>query len=927
MLATSWTIALSLALVTAGGPTVQWLGQDGHDLVSASATLEPNGYQDLHIRVSGLPPRRAIKTVELRPDAGGLWSSDQTSGHWRLAVERRPESPTADLFFEAGSPQKGQTYQIKIEYADGSAANLSVRGGRSDPNLRTTATLPKIRWAGQDGQDFTALELGVGPDRFQDACLTLENLAVKDTIESVVLDAGEELRWHAGRNPEGDYNAEFLRDSKDPSIAQVYFQPDRDLISRNLEVTVTYANQKWDRLRIKGERTDPKLAMPRLTVPKLEAGTFTGRWLGQDGSREGNRHEIHVALADLPAGQVIDAAILSDSVSKCWIYRRSPQVKLEVEPGERPLSLQKGNDPTKAELYFTPYRDEVGATLTLRLIFENGASTFAHFGAGVCDPLAGLPKPAATTVVAKPGDDLNDLANRFGTVTLATGIHRLSKPLVLNNPVTLTGEPGTVLEFSQGSNEPPWTTAIKIHSGSTTLREFAVRFAGRVRWNPNVSYGPAVIGTTDNLEPARGGVKLGLTFDRLDLASPSPSGATEWEEAVRLMRLNGAQLGSVTGCTLYGGMIEFFGGPWQFVDNTYRGTPSGTFSHGVIVGHFVNDLVVRGNRIKPVRPSGKTWRFLVMTGFGHSVQVENNTVEGVGPRDNDTIPSQNAPEIILTESYKLAFEGRPSAVSSDGQLLTINRGLGHAPEIGSRVSVLTGTHAGEWRTIAQSVSPATYLLDAPLPSDATVISISGGFDNMRIEGNTVDARGSRLACCLVLPGNHFGTLVRKNRFLGGGETIRLAAAASESPMRWGWSHAPFLGGLFEENIIEDSMQGGLVGVEHSPQTKSNQGRTYMTIRLKNNIIRWSDAFLRQRVRAKEKAPLRGYTFGFLPSHDPDELVVTQVGDRLQAPATAHGNAGLYVNSAQVNGRRITKQGFRLPAERIPDEDSRASTRK
>jgi hypothetical protein len=392
------------------------------------------------------------------------------------------------------------------------------------------------------------------------------------------------------------------------------------------------------------------------------------------------------------------------------------------------------------------------------------------------------------------------------------------------------------------------------------------------------------------------------------------------------MRLVTAQGGSVTGCTLHGGSIEFFGGPWQFLDNTYRGLPPGTFSPCVIGGHYVHDLVVRDNRIKPIGPSGKMWRFLVVTGFGHQVRIEKNTVEGIGPRDDDTIPSQNAPEIILTESYKLCFEGKLSALSAEGRLLTIGRPQGEPPLLGHAVSVLAGSHAGQWRTIAQQVSPTTYLLDAPLPDDATVISISGGFVGMRVEGNSIDCRGGKGTASLVLGGNHFGTLVRKNRLIGGGEALRLAAAASEAPMSWGWSHAPFLGGIVEENLIEDSFQGAILGVEHSQHTKSNVGRTYMTVALKRNTIRWSDAFLRQRARAKEATPLRGVTLGYLPSLDSGEFLVTEEGDRLEAPPSAQAKEGVHVHSARVNGRPIKNRGFRLPPMATSGEVSRASTR-
>ena len=49
-------------------------------------------------------------------------------------------------------------------------------------------------------------------------------------------------------------------------------------------------------------------------------------------------------------------------------------------------------------------------------------------------------------------------------------------------------------------------------------------------------------------------------------------------------------------------------------------------------------------------PSGKTWRFLVMTWFSADDVVEGNTIEQVGSRDDDTIPWSNEPEIILTEA-------------------------------------------------------------------------------------------------------------------------------------------------------------------------------------------------------------------------------------------------------------------------------------
>src|SRR5208282_1677052 len=89
---------------------------------------------------------------------------------------------------------------------------------------------------------------------------------------------------------------------------------------------------------------------------------------------------------------------------------------------------------------------------------------------------------------------------------------------------------------------------------------------------------------------------------------------------------------------------------------------------------------------------------------------------------------------------------------------------------------------------------------------------------------------------MVLVGNHFGTRVIGNHFLGGANSIRFLACPTETPVVWGWSHAPFLGAVIEDNILEDAAGGAVLGVEHSARyIKSNKGRTYMTIALNRNV--------------------------------------------------------------------------------------------
>ena len=208
-----------------------------------------------------------------------------------------------------------------------------------------------------------------------------------------------------------------------------------------------------------------------------------------------------LALSGLDPARPVVAAALSDAVQGTWAWRRDDRVSFAPEPYSRSLAVRQ--EGAAATISFPPSRDEAGASMTLRLVLSDGSATLARFPGGPCDPGRHGPAPPATTSEASPGTDLNNLAERFGTIRLKAGDHRMSRPLILPRPVRIIGEPGARLVFEQGSSEPPWSAAIKLHSGRITLEGFAIRFAGPIRWAQGVDYGPAVIGSTDNLD--RGG--------------------------------------------------------------------------------------------------------------------------------------------------------------------------------------------------------------------------------------------------------------------------------------------------------------------------------------------------------------------------------------------------------------------------------------
>lgn len=783
-----------------------------------------------------------------------------------------------------------------------------------------------VRWIGQDGQDWVGLGASVGPDGLQDAHITLSKLAAGVAVKAIRVEGTGKMRWEFGKNPALLSNAELIRDARDPSVGELYFQPDRDLKGQRLKVTLAYDNDKFETATVIAGRCDAVLRMPASPLPALNETALAAKWIGQDGGNAGSPGDVHVELTGLPLSTSIEGVVLTDGVRETWIWRAGARASIPEDPAALPLVVKPRTDGGGADLFFAPYRDESHETMTLRLIAANGQNFVARFPGQGCDLSLRAPRPEAGQIEARPGDDLQALVAKCGTLVLAPGIYRLARPLVLNRPITVTSTGGATLLFDQAVSEPAWSSAIKVHCGNTTLHGFAVRFAGPVRWSNAISWGPAVIGMTDSLEPHYDDPKFNVVFTRLDLEIPPVADRRGWAEAVRLMRLIGAKSGTIAGNTLRGGPIEFFEGPWQIIDNEFHGTVPGTASHGVFAAHQTHDVVVRGNRARDRGPSGKTWRFLVLSSQGYGDVIEGNKIEGLGAVEGDTIPWTNEPEIILTEAYHVRYEGTVVDLSDDGRLLRTGKPQSVAGRAGDVVSLLQGPAVGEWRRIVQTIDSTTYLVDRPIPAGTRVVSISPGFVGEVFRDNRIDMRGGRKSVGFVLVGNHFGTQVVKNHVIGGESAFKLSACPSETPMMWGWTHAPYLGGLVEANILEDSEGGGNLGVEHNQYIKTNEGRTYMTVRLDNNVVRWSEPFLRG-LAARKSMPL-GLTIGHEPSHDAGELVVAGGRNRLEAPTSLDRVPTLMIHAANYNSRRVVNGRYRLPraVSTNPQGGREASTR-
>lgn len=876
-----------------GGIKAAWIGQDGKDFVGPYPEHKPNGIQDMHVRISGLPPV-ALKTLVIEGHGYDRWVVQGPPGSWPGHWIRKGKARTAELYLEPFHKETGRAFFLKFEFEDGSKSEVTLKGGKADPILRMPEVTMTAAWGGPSGEDLCGPDLAVGPDGLEDVRIDLARLNPKGEIKAVAIMPKEGPGWEFGLNPKGRPNAELVRDPKDPARAKVLFQTSKDIAGQPLWVHVLYKDDARDRAPVKAGACAIRKPMPKVAVADLPRLDLKAEWKGQ-----GPDGLVRVAIDGLPRGRPVVAALLGDDVRGSWAYKADDQVKLHTDYEALPLqfSREEGDGP-KAELAFRPIRGEADTTFTLRLVGKEGGMALAEFPGGACDPDLCAPEPAARTVAAKPGDDLNALARESGTITLAPGTYRLDRPLILPEPVAIVGEEGAKLVFSQQAGSPPWTTAIKIHKGRTRLENFSIRFEGPINWDQGVSYGPAVIGTTDSADPpGSGGLKVGIRLAKLDIDGPDTGQQGKWVEAIRLMRLISADSGAIEGCRLRGGIIEFFRGPWAIRDNVHLGTPPFVWSQVAFAGHFTHDLAMTGNRFDPPEGAGKVWRFLVLTVGGTRDLVAGNEIRGVGPREGDPIPHPNAPETMLTESYRLNFEGKPAGISPDRRILSIPEPPGGPGGVGSAVAILSGEHAGSWHRVRQAIDPRTYWVEPPLPPGDYAISLVGGFVGETFERNTIDARGSTLSVPFVFVGNHFGTKILDNKIFGGAESFRLTAAPTEAPNIWGWSHSPFLGILIRGNTLSGSASGARIGVEHGHYVKTNAGRVYLSAELVDNKLEPGEA------KAKREGPPIALRIGDPGGLDPGEMRVTERG-------TA-GPAGLIkrVEGASVNGKAITRRDF------------------
>ena len=367
--------------------TGRWLGQDRHDYCGAiTSSIQPNGVQDIHITLSGLPPRHEVVFAEITAARVRRLAVQRGQQPVRRGAPSQAGATTADLYLEPQHNETGRQFCVKLKFDDGSVVDVYLKGGKADLDLRMLDAAMAVKWVGQDRQDHAGPGPSVGPDGLQDVRLDVSKLAPKDKVSSILIEDASGARWSFGPNHEGYPNAEFLRNDKVPSDGSLFFQADRDLKGRKLKLSLTYENGKKDSATVTCGRSDPKLTMRALPVPRLSELTVTSRWLGQDGGSATGPGDVHIALSGLSPTKSVAAAVLSDSVRGVWVFRAGDRPALDVEAGALPLGFRRGTTRTTADLVFSPIRNETNTPLTLRLVYQDGESAVATIAGGACDP-------------------------------------------------------------------------------------------------------------------------------------------------------------------------------------------------------------------------------------------------------------------------------------------------------------------------------------------------------------------------------------------------------------------------------------------------------------------------------------------------------------------------------------------------------------
>ncbi len=891
-------------------PSAQWMGQTGKDFIGKSTSAGSDNIQDIQIKISGFPLSR-LSNLTLKGNGGGEWQwvpgGGQPPGGWAMHLIADTRPGQAELFFQSDQVETGREFELKWTVNGQPEQTIYFQGGKADPTKPVSSAEITARWIGQSVEspvDQTNRSAAVGPDNLEDAVIELSKLSERDSVTSVDVESSDgQFHWSFGQNPEAHWSAELVRKPENSSKALLILSvpPPKDgkIQGKPLKIRLKYASSGVSEAAVVAGQADGDKVMPKPeTQTKFLESKIISRWVGHGQKPQAGPGAIQIEISNIPSRFRAVAAILTDSYGTTYTTSAGSGKPPAYLIDAKPLIFERVNA-DKAFIGFLPVADLADQSLNLRLVDTEGANLIVPIKGGKTYLSKRVPGIRPGRATAKPGNDLQTLVNRGGTILLGDGDYKLDRPLLIDKPTRLEAAPNAhpSLTFSKGDSTS-WTAAVKIRSGGVSLSGFTVKFSGAIPWSTDVAYGPAVIATTDNRDTGfnHDDPHWGITLNKLTVyGPPTPPGPDPKQppEAIKLVRILNGHFGLIEGCIFKGGTIHLQGGPWAIRQNRHDGPLAGSFAYDAFAVTKPLALSVESNRIEPMKGAGKLWRFINLTQFGTDIRVVGNVVQGVGPMLNDTIADMNANEVLLTESYRLKFEGQPAQISDDGSTVFLPpKALHQTPQPGDNLAILTGPNAGQFHLVRQVMSDSSILVDPPLgPQDRATnppfMSLAKGFREVLIDRNTIDASGSKTAFNLVLAGNHFGTEVTGNTLIGGGESLRLTSFPTEFPQIWGWSHAPMCGIRVTGNTVSGAAKPGRLAVDQGPTIKTSQGRVYYSVEISGNSFEPS-----------EDGP--AVQLGDPGTIDPSSLRVNLFGNK-----SSRSNSEIRVVSGQINGKPLT----------------------
>ncbi len=826
--------------------TVQWIGQDGTDLVGPNTSVGPDGVQDIHLHLTGLTTsgNPTIQSIVITSPCGFEWeynNGDLPSG-WA----------NAEFFYPASDPSDESEGDLYINPIVDSNLNSSGQ-------LLYSSTGTPITLLNGDALNLTVNYLLNGDSLTDTGSTTVENLADRPLMMPAT-----------------------------PTPANV--QLGTMTVTNDGQGNNPYGQRGWVHLSVCG-----------LTGAAIYSATLSDQagytWYDPSHDPTGGHETLYVVedtgntSAELYFPPVRDETDCPSGVSVATDMTlrvtyasgtTAPQYVTQF-PGEAWNTMDLANPLNQSQVN-NPYVIPSNATNTVMANELINALYNQGIGDGEYDVIE---LPANATITLTQPLDIRHSVQIIGQN--ATLKFQASWPS--STPGAIYLDPAT-----------SFSTDYLVDFENFNI-EFDPSFQNTWYDPENEQNGPhAVLNLADpNASPVY--LELsGMSITSPPSRDPEPTGTINYgdvyigEPATQLVLTTSAEGwtqagGSITNCTFQGGTVALTFGPWNVTCNTDLGAPANTYSLGAFSVHSPHDVTFANNQVSQSNSAGYEARLINFRGSTYNDIVNNNTFSGGFPGNQCTYNTGNnpgysyggflsAPEIILVENYGEIYEGSVGAISDDGWLLVLptpSSSVNSRDPIlpgegtGSIVSIMNTTNsngsantlAGEWFPIAQqvSVSPPEFLMQSPLPAGSYTISIASASVGDQYTYNTINT-GSNPCTAIQLPGNQFGTQVLHNTIIQGGGYVYpwyaiailleviytdVAAAAPTPtypyPLETTWTRVPDLGVTIAYNTIENSPGGIEIDVDHGPQINASTGRLYLKAIVDDNTIEWTQAWL------------------------------------------------------------------------------------